>query len=42
MLSEIASLNLKCGPPFSAMNPAPSISNVAVSTVPAGIGAPSP
>src|SRR6185503_21364149 len=40
--NEIASVNLKCGPPFNAMNFCPSSSKVPVITVPFGPGPPSP
>jgi hypothetical protein len=35
--SEMASLNLKIGPPLSAVNDCPSSSNATVMTVPAGL-----
>src|SRR5262250_951285 len=36
-INEMASLNLKCGPPFSAINSCPAISNVEVMTDPLGL-----
>src|SRR4030095_10980527 len=36
--NEMASVNLKCGPPFNAMKSSPSSWNVAVMTVPLGPG----
>src|SRR3989304_3231082 len=40
--SEIASVNLKCGPPLSAMNSWPSSWNLTVMAAPLGPGPPSP
>src|SRR5438309_10164731 len=38
-ISEMASENVKCGPPFKATNSCPSISNVTVMTDPFGLPA---
>jgi hypothetical protein len=40
--SEIASVNLKCGPPFSAIMRCPASSNSTVITLPLGPGPASP
>src|SRR5712692_4551557 len=40
--NDMASVNLYCGPPFSAVNSCPSSRNVAVMTVPCGPGPASP
>src|SRR5437899_12925205 len=40
--NEMASVNLNCGPPFNAINVCPFSVNVAVMTVPACPGDPSP
>src|SRR5712692_4126956 len=40
--NEMASVNLKCGPPFNDMNSCPSSWNVAVISVPFGPGPASP
>src|SRR4051812_11260333 len=42
MNNDMASVNLKCGPPFNAMKSCPSTWNVPVMTVPFGPGPASP